>query len=270
MISTLQGALAICVEKRVLALADSLKANLVGVTGESESLGFLTQDLDLANFEADYIDILPKEWDVVSMTVSESEEEILISKMRLGEAPFVLRIPFNRQTGLDCDDVCFGFAEAKRELQDTIELANRSSQEANTQTQKIIKKEWWSTRNALDRRIQDLLINIESIWFGGFRGILSQHWATSNLLARFQKSLQDILDKHLPSRQKSGKGPQVERISLGSHVLELFVGLGPPSDFNDVDDQILDLTYFVVDILQFNGERNAYDEIDFDSVSLRP
>jgi separase len=29
-------------------------------------------------------------------------------------------------------------------------------------------------------------------------------------------------------------------------------------------DTLMDLLYFVVDILQFQGERNAYDEIDFD------
>ena len=47
----------------------------------------------------------------------------------------------------------------------------------------------------------------------------------------------------------------------------MFVSLGCPSESNDVDEPLMDLLYFVVDILQFNGERNAYDEIDFDSVS---
>ena len=56
-------------------------------------------------------------------------------------------------------------------------------------------------------------------------------------------------------------------MALDLRVLELFVGLGNPSDSNDLDEPLMDLLYFVVDILQFNGERNAYDEIDFDSVS---
>ena len=254
----------------MLGSAQNFSADVTDVTSENDDARPTIDHLDVSTFEADYVNILPEAWDVVSMTLTESEEEVMISKLRLGDAPFMLRIPLNRQTGLDCEEASFGFAEARHELQDTVEMANRSSQDAQSQTQKIAKKEWWNTRNTLDKRIQNLLTNIESIWLGGFRGIFSQHRASTDTLARFQRSLQIILDKHLPSRQKSGKGSPVERVSLGSHVLELFVGLGTPSDSNDVDDQILDLIYFVVDILQFNGERNAYDEIDFDSVSCRP
>lgn len=87
-----------------------------------------------------------------------------------------------------------------------------------------------------------------------------------DLLSRFQQSFQNILDKHLPSRQKSGRGTQASRVNLDLQVLELFVGLGCPSETNEVDEALMDLLYFVVDVLQFNGERNAYDEIDFDSV----
>jgi separase len=50
-------------------------------------------------------------------------------------------------------------------------------------------------------------------------------------------------------------------------VLELFVALGEPTDDSELEDAVMDLLYFVVDILQFQGERNAYDEIDFDMVS---
>ena len=74
------------------------------------------------------------------------------------------------------------------------------------------------------------------------------------------------MDTHLPSRQGPTKAKQSTRVNLDPRVLELFVGLGAPSEENDVDEQLMDLLYFVVDILQFNKERNAYDEIDFDAV----
>jgi separase len=49
--------------------------------------------------------------------------------------------------------------------------------------------------------------------------------------------------------------------------LDLFIGLGDPTDPDvDFDEALNDLLYFVVDILQFHGERNAYDEIDFDGM----
>jgi separase len=56
---------------------------------------------------------------------------------------------------------------------------------------------------------------------------------------------------------------------MDDQVLELFIGLGTGQDGQlDLDEPLSDLLYFVVDMLQFNGERNAYDEIDFDSMSI--
>jgi separase len=67
----------------------------------------------------------------------------------------------------------------------------------------------------------------------------------------------------LPSRQKSTKA--TTKVDLHAHVLELFTALAF-DDTPEFEDSITDLLYFVVDILQFNGEPNAYDEIDFDAL----
>jgi len=228
---------------------------------------FPTEDFELATFQAEYIDIIPASWTAISITLSESHEDILICKIRAGQTPFILRLPLDRHSSeLECDEEGFGFDQGKAELQDIILLANRSTHEAEELSHKGAKTEWWEARNALDARLKDLLTNIQAMWLGGFKGIFSQDHQKPDLLSRFQQSLQNILDRHLPSRQKSGKGPQSSHIALDSRVLELFVGLGPPSESNDVDEPLMDLLYFVVDILQFNGERNAYDEVDFDSV----
>ncbi|KAG7108693.1 Separin like protein [Verticillium longisporum] len=130
---------------------------------------------------------------------------------------------------------------------------------------------WWEEREALDKRMKQLLDNIEQIWLGGFKGIFSQHPRRDDLLSRFQKAFQKTLDKHLPSRRQV-RGKKVNtapKITLDPRILDLFVGLGDPAspDF-DLDEALTDLLYFVVDILQFHGERNAYDEIDFDSIML--
>lgn len=58
-----------------------------------------------------------------------------------------------------------------------------------------------------------------------------------------------------------------QHVTLDPRVLELFIGLGNATDDSlDIDEALMDLVYFVVDILQFSGERNAYDEIDFDAI----
>ena len=228
---------------------------------------YVHDQLEISTFQADYIDIIPRDWNVVSLTLSQELDEILVSKIRSGQAPFVLRLPLNRHNPADQDEETFGYHQGRVELQNLINLANSSAHDARDLSHKGAKTEWWEKRATLDARLKDLLINIETIWLGGFKSIFSQTTPYPALLSRFQQSLQNILDKHLPSRQKSGRGGQPSRVALDARVLELFVGLAKPSDSNDLDEPLMDLLYFVVDILQFNGERNAYDEIDFDSVS---
>ena len=222
---------------------------------------------ELSNFQAEHIDIIPQDWNVVSMTLSQERDEIFISKIRSGQTPFILRLPLNRHNSLDQEEEAFGYNQGKAELQDIIRLANISTHSAQDFSHKGAKTEWWDKRAKLDARLKDLLTNMEAIWLGGFKAIFSQTEQCPALLSRFQQSFQNILDKHLPSRRRSGRGGQSSRVALDLRVLELFVGLGNPSASNDLDEPLVDLVYFVVDILQFNGERNAYDEVDFDSVS---
>ena len=222
--------------------------------------------VDLATFQADCIDIIPSNWTAVSISLSHSLEDIFICKIRSGHAPFVLRLPLSRQSSLDCDEEVFGFQQAKGEMRDIILLANSSAGGVDDIACRGARAEWWNTRQRLDARLKDLLNNIQNIWLGGFRGIFSQMVHKRDLLSRFQQSFQNILGKHLPSRQKTGRGVQGTQVTLDQNVLELFVSLGCPSESNEIDEPLTDLLYFVVDVLQFNGERNAYDEIDFDSV----
>jgi separase len=224
---------------------------------------------DVQRFQNDYIDIIPKAWTAISISLSESRHELCLTKLEAGHSPFVLRLPLGRNNSRDADEEVFGFDEGKAELLDIIENANTSAHGARNISGKEAKNAWWAERDELDARLKELLENIEKVWLGGFRGIFSQHMKKPDLLARFQKSFQNALDKHLPSRQKAGKKTKAPKIILDTRILELFIGLGNPSDEDcDMDEALTDLLYFVVDILQFHGERNAYDEIDFDSLVL--
>lgn len=226
------------------------------------------QSFDFSDFQEYYISIIPKSWQVLSLTLSDSHEEIWVSKLRPGQSPFILRLPFNRENTSEGDVEVFNFSEGKSEMSEIVKMANTSAHNGCDMSGKGAKTAWWDNRASLDTRLKDLLTNIESIWFGGFRGIFSPGLPEPHLLARFQQSLQNILDKHLPSRQTPGKPKKPDPIILDPRVLELFVGLGPPSEGNDIDEQLMDLLYFIVDVLQFNKECNAYDEIDFDAVSF--
>ncbi|KAL0264698.1 separin protein [Diplodia seriata] len=220
--------------------------------------------LTAADFQADYVNIIPQGWTAVSLSLNEAQDELYITRYVPWQSPFILRLPMARHNSRDMDEEIFGFEEGKAELKEIIELSDFSTRHVPDLSKKGAKTGWWAEREALDARLGDLLANIENIWLGGFRGIFKKKGNRASL-SRFSKSFENILDRHLPSRQ--GKGTK-SKTSLDWRILELFAGLGNPEDGVDLDEPLMDLVYFVVDILQFNGERNAYDEIDFDSIII--
>lgn len=223
-------------------------------------------DIKMGQFQDLYVDILPSPWTVVSIGISQDCDELYITRYRREQAPFVLRLPFSRQKSEDSDEI-FDFRTGRAELREIIELSNYSCHNSIDAGAKGAKNNWWSEREALDLRLQELLQNIENTWLGGFRGVFSQNAREANQLNRFRKEFETVLDRHLPSRQATKRG--VTRLSLDDHVLELFTGLGSDQDGEiDLDELLSDLLYFVVDLLQLSGERNAYDEVDFDSMAI--
>lgn len=246
---------------------NELRWPIVKITDHNEPKNELAPDA--IRFQKEYVDIIPQGWTVISISLSESRQELCLTKMQAGYSPFVLRLPLGRNNSRDVDEEVFDFDQGKAELLEIIELANDNSHGAKELTGRGAKTAWWAERDALDARLKDLLENIETVWLGGFRGIFSQHRPRPDMLARFHKSFTNILDKHLPSRQNANKKGKNARVTLDTRILELFIGLEEASaeDCN-LDDALTDLLYFVVDILQFHGERNAYDEIDFDSIVI--
>ncbi|KAK5723968.1 separin protein [Elasticomyces elasticus] len=219
-------------------------------------------------FQQEYVDILPKEWTALSINLSDDSSELHIARYRSGQTPLILRLPFSRHKPDDPnDDEAFDYDAGKAEIQSIIEVSNYSCHNSGNVDGKGAKSNWWAEREALDRRLHELLVNIENIWFGGFRGIFALLQERAESLAQFRKSFEDVLSRYLPSRQSvKAKGKSLE---LDDHVLELFIGLGSDEDgVVDLDEPLSDLLYYVVDTLQFAGERNAYDEIDFDGMAV--
>ncbi|KAI1405875.1 peptidase family C50-domain-containing protein [Hypoxylon fuscum] len=231
--------------------------------------------LDMDCFQRDYVDIIPTSWNVLSVSLSDNEHDLCITKLQADHSPFAIRLPLERANSRDyqgdSDNGAFGFREGRAELLEIIQVANRTCHDARDMTQKGAKSKWWAEREELDDRLKGLMDCIEHTWLGGFKGIFSQHRRNADLLTKFQKSFQSILDKYLPSRRPRGrktKAVPTTKVSLDPRVYDLFIGLGNPTMHEEgrLDEPMMDLLYFVVDILQFHGETNAYDEVDFDSM----
>lgn len=232
------------------------------------SLGF-TGDMD--RFQREYVDIIPNTWNVVSLSLNETKNELCITKLKAGSSPFALRLPLDRACSRDADNEVFDFPQTVRTSR-AHTTSKSHLHDARDMSQKGAKSEWWAERQELDERLKQLLDNIELTWLGGFKGIFSQHRKRPELLARFQKTFLLILEKHLPSRrQVRGKKTKkaTPKVNLDPRILELFIGLGDTTVAeSEAYEPLMDLLYFVVDVLQFHGETNAYDEIDFDAMVI--
>lgn len=215
-------------------------------------------------FTQECVDLLPDSWNVISMSLSEDHHEFVVSKLRANHTPLMLCLPLKRSETEDDDEESFTFEDGKKELLEIIRQANKSAHDTSARFNRKTKKKWWATRETLDLRLKDLLHNIENIWFGGFRGIFAPRPKNEALLSKFVDTFENILDKHLPSRNRRRGKPRGSDFSFDRNVMELFVNMGKLADEDDPEDSVMDLLYFVVDALQFQGERNAYDEIDFD------
>ncbi|KAI0145956.1 peptidase family C50-domain-containing protein [Hypoxylon sp. NC0597] len=235
------------------------------------SLGF---SLDMDCFQRDYVDIIPKSWNVISVSLSHCEHDLCITRLQPGQGPFGIRLPLERASSRDADSEVFSFRQGRAELLDIIETANRTCHDARDMSQKGAKSAWWAEREEIDGRLKNLMECIEQTWLGGFKGIFSQHRRREDLITKFQKDFENILDKVLPSRRqfrsKKAKATPTTRVNLDPRVYDLIIGLGDPSaPEGDLDEPLMDLLYFIVDILQFHGERNAYDEVDFDELAVK-
>lgn len=248
-------------------LAFAEKSRLLGWPGPlsigNPGLSKLEKPLSM---QSEILDTLPQQWNIICIKLSEDNHELTISKLHVGQTPFTLQIPLRRSNSEEPDAEDFDFVYAKTELLDIVRNANLTAHESRNQSNSKMRKVWWAEREALDQRLKVLLENMENIWLGGFRGILSDQQRHQDILSRFSGSLNQSLNQHLPSRQKH-KLESNNNIQLHAHVLDLFVALGHPEEC-ELDDSINDLLYFVVDVLQFHGEHNAYDEIDFDMITV--
>lgn len=224
------------------------------------------------NFEDQFLKFIPEDWLVVSMNVCKDTGNLMISRFENGRPPFMLTLPLNRHTSRDADENSFSFNDGMELLNEIISSSNASAHISRTSKidSKEKRKEWWQERHELDERLKALLHDAEYCWLGGFRGIFDTTVPNENEVEKFKQSFNSILKNQLPSRKKNNSKTKKtasktnsSTVDIHSRVFELLMGVGHPDTISD-PGLLEDLIYFVLDILQFHGEQNAYDEIDID------
>ncbi|WBW75123.1 separase/separin [Schizosaccharomyces osmophilus] len=208
-----------------------------------------------------FIDQLPATWNVISISISESNEELFITKLRHKATPLIIRLPLKRHNSRDVDEEVLSFEEAQLAFEKIIGKSNETAQNGKDYTTKQEKESWWKQRRELDNSLAKLLRNIELFWLGGFKGIFSNHILDVGLFLKFVHQFYGIMRKNLNFTDLENS------IEMSSGILELFVTLGIP-DQDTVEQLFEDLIYFVLDIYQFHGVQFAYDEVDMDQMTI--
>jgi separase len=241
----------------------SLEWPKIGVTPSTAGAIDAVSTFNFANFQTNYIDIIPKQWAVVSISLSENQQELYISRFQSGQRQLMVRLPFTRHNACDDSEEIFEYKTGLEEFREIIQLSDTNTRTSTDMKEEIQRSKWWDQRKALDDRLKEFLEKIEYYWLRGFKGVFSQYPINPALFAKFKHSFDDILSRHIPSRKKK----KAAKVEADDRILELFITLGHPNE-QDLDEALVDLMEFVIDILQFHGEGNAYDEIDTDRVSL--
>ena len=112
---------------------------------------------------------LPTNWVVISISLTDDKNSLLISRQRAGREHVVFCVPLKGRR--DSEEEHFVFEDAIGELEDIIKTSDDATRRAS-QIQagdKEAKAGWWAERKQLDARMKELLENIEFCWLGAFK-----------------------------------------------------------------------------------------------------
>ncbi|KAF8591367.1 hypothetical protein K439DRAFT_1627079 [Ramaria rubella] len=209
------------------------------------------------------LNLLPTNWTVVNISITDDKSTMFLSRQRSDSEPMLFCIPLERHSRKDEDPgEQFVFNGAMQQLKNILRDSDQSAQDAKkvSTDDREAKSAWWAQRVSLDKRMQDLLDNIEFCWLGAFKTILHQPVRTpADIMENFRDRFDKIFHRTLASDRK-----RASRMKLDGCLIECFASLSPKCR----DEEIEDLIYFVLDLYQFHGFHVPLSEIDVDQVAV--
>jgi separase len=126
--------------------------------------------LDEQTLISDQAKHLPEHWVVVHISVSEDKNTMFISRQRANHQPLVFCLPLKGRREGDDDEEQLGFEDVVAELEEIIRLSDESTRNGQSvPNHRDARAAWWAERAALDKRMMELVGNIEFCWLGAFK-----------------------------------------------------------------------------------------------------
>ncbi|KAH3667467.1 hypothetical protein OGAPHI_003116 [Ogataea philodendri] len=137
---------------------------------------------------------LPSSWLAVCLDIDLYTGCLVLTRHAPNKSPELLKLPLERHLS----GRYASFKSAIEELEAIIHESDLTTKPEVTSRVKTRddRAEWWSRRKRLDSRLKNLLQEIDSHWFGGFKGVFGNKLFASQDVEQFQQSLEYVLGKH--------------------------------------------------------------------------
>jgi separase len=139
---------------------------------ESVRTRYQSRVLDAPHLSMSSANELPANWTVVNISVTEDKSTLFVARQRAHTEPLVFCVPLKGRRESE-EDEHLTFEDALGELRAIIEQSDMGTRQAVhvKGDDQQARAAWWAERSALDKRMQELLENIEFCWLGAFKVI---------------------------------------------------------------------------------------------------
>jgi separase len=126
--------------------------------------------MDVASLSSSQAERLPPNWVVISINLNEDKDTMFISRQQSGRQPLMFFLPLKGRRDSD-EDNHLTLEDAISEMKEIVKLNDEGTRSAAgvDAHDKQARVRWWAGRAELDKRLRELLENIEFCWFGAFK-----------------------------------------------------------------------------------------------------
>ena len=130
------------------------------------------------------ISSLPADWVVISINVTTDKTTMFISRHQANHEPIVFSLPLDRQGKREgeAESEQFTFESAVKQLTVIIDESNDGARNAKHIVTREGREKWWEKRHDLDRRMKELVEEMENCWLGAFKVSRSLHYRRDSSL----------------------------------------------------------------------------------------
>lgn len=137
---------------------------------ESVQARYVSQTLDSESLLRSKTGRLPSHWTVVHIYITDDKNTMFVTRQRPQRQPLTFCLPLKGRNAME-DEEHLTFEDAIAELKEIIRLSDVSAKQAIhvKADDKEARAGWWADRTELDKRLKELLENIEFCWLGAFK-----------------------------------------------------------------------------------------------------